>query len=156
LVALYLVFLALAPLCFATILVAFGDQIENWIQAETMHLFKGIVVLVWDGVRWAIALLTGIAFTALIYHHGMPKTQSWRRVLPGATMATVLWFPATMFFGWYVTHYATYNVVYGSLSAAIALLVWLYIVSVIVLLGAEYNAQVYPKIPDNGATKKKA
>jgi membrane protein len=57
---------------------------------------------------------------------------------------TLLWFPATMFFGWYVTHYATYSVVYGPLSAAIALLVWLYILSVIVLLGAELNAQVYP------------
>lgn len=156
LIAVYLVFLALVPLCFATILVAFGDQIETWIQTETMHLFRGLVVLVWDGVRWAIAILTGVAFTGLIYHHGMPKTQSWRRVLPGATLATFLWFPATMFFGWYVTHYATYNVVYGSLSAAIALLVWLYIVSVIVLLGAEFNAQVYPKTADNGAPKKKA
>jgi membrane protein len=65
-------------------------------------------------------------------------------------MTTVLWFPATMFFGWYVTHYATYTVVYGSLSAAIALLVWLYIVSVLVLLGAELNAQVYPKLVEPG------
>jgi membrane protein len=46
-------------------------------------------------------------------------------------------------------------VVYGSLSAAIALLVWLYIVSVIVLLGAEMNAQVYPKQAENGGTEKK-
>jgi membrane protein len=155
LVAVYLVFLALVPLGFATILVAFGDQVENWVQLQTMHLFRGLVILVWDGVRWAIAILTGIAFTGLIYHHGMPKTQSWRRVLPGATLATVMWFPATMFFGWYVTRYATYNVVYGSLSAAIALLVWLYIVSVIVLLGAEFNAQVYPKTADNENQKKR-
>ena len=60
----------------------------------------------------------------------------------------MLWFPATMLFGWYVRDYATYSVVYGSLSAAIALLVWLYIVSVIVLFGAELNAQVYPKIAE--------
>src|SRR5438128_951791 len=53
-VALYLVFLALMPLCFATILVAFGDQIENWVQNETMHLFRPFIVLVWLGVRWAI------------------------------------------------------------------------------------------------------
>jgi membrane protein len=107
-------------------------------------------------VRWAIGILASIACIGLIYHHGVPRTQSWRRILPGATMATFLWFPATMLFGWYVTHYATYNVVYGSLSAAIALLVWLYIVSVIVLLGAELNAQFYPKIQDNGSPKKKA
>ncbi len=144
--ALYLVLLALIPMGFATVLVVFGDEIEGWMQTETMHIFKPLVLLFWMFVRWIIAMLTSIAVMSLIYHHGLPKTQSWRRVLPGAMMATVLWFPATMVFGWYVTNYATYSVVYGSLSAAIALLVWLYIVSVIVLLGAEMNAQVYPKV----------
>ncbi|HEX4603623.1 MAG TPA: YihY/virulence factor BrkB family protein, partial [Candidatus Angelobacter sp.] len=153
-IALYLVLLALVPLGFATILVAFGNDVENWVQSGTMHLFKPFILLVWDGVRWAIALLTAIALMALMYHHGLPKTQSWRRVLPGAVFAAVLWFPATMLFGWYVRVYATYTVVYGSLSAAIALLVWLYIVSVIVLLGAEMNAQWYPKTTENGGTEK--
>ena len=154
-IALYLVLLGLAPLGFATILVAFGNEVENWVQSETMHLFKPLILLVWDGVRWGIALLTAIALMALMYHHGLPKTQSWRRVLPGAFMAAILWFPSTMLFGWYVRDYASYTVVYGSLSAAIALLVWLYIVSVIVLLGAEMNAQVYPKPAENDATEKK-
>lgn len=155
LIALYLVLLALIPLGFATILVAFGSEVENWAQSETMHLFKPLVLLVWDAARWAIALLTAIAVMALIYHHGLPKTQSWRRVLPGAVMAGVLWFPATMLFGWYVRDYATYSVVYGSLSAAIALLVWLYIVSVVVLLGAEMNAQWFPRPPDAESKEKK-
>ena len=153
-IALYLVLLALIPLGFATLLVAFGDQVENWVQSETMHLFKPVVLLAWDAGRWLIALVTAIAIMALMYHHGMPKTQSWRRVLPGAVMAGVLWFPATLLFGWYVKDYATYNVVYGSLSAAIALLVWFYIVSIIVLLGAEMNAQVYPKIAEKDKKEK--
>jgi len=107
------------------------------------------------GVAYAVlGALCGLALMALMYHHGMPKTQSWRRVLPGAVMAGVLWFPATLLFGWYVKDYATYSVVYGSLSAAIALLVWLYIVSVIVLLGAELNAQVYPKIVESHRKEK--
>ena len=143
-VALTLVILALIPLTFATFLVVFGNQIASIMQ-QNMNEFRPLLVLVWTVTRWAIAILTSIAFMALIYHNGIPKTQSWRRVMPGAIMSTALWFPATMLFGWYVTHYATYSVVYGSLSAAIALLVWLYIVSVIVLLGAEVNAQVYPK-----------
>src|SRR5947209_12741705 len=67
-VALYLVFLALIPLGFATLLVAFGDQIADWIQAETLHIFKPLILLVWDGVRWAIALLTAIGLMALMYH----------------------------------------------------------------------------------------
>ncbi|HWZ45144.1 MAG TPA: YihY/virulence factor BrkB family protein [Candidatus Saccharimonadales bacterium] len=145
LVSIYLVFLALVPLACATILVVFGDEIQAWMQHEAMHLFRPMVLPLWILGRWAIAILTSIAFIALIYHHAMPKTQSWRYVLPGAVLSTFLWFPATMFFGWYVTNYATYSVVYGSLAAAIALLVWLYILSVIVLLGAEFNAQVYPK-----------
>jgi len=147
-VAVYLVFLALVPLAFASILVVFGDEIESWVQINAMHIFRPLVWFIFMLIRWAIAILTSIAFTGLIYHHGMPKTQSWRRVLPGAVMATFMWFPATMLFGWYVTNYASYAVVYGSLSAAIALLVWLYIVSVIVLLGAEFNAQVYPKVQE--------
>ncbi len=144
-VAISLVILALIPLTFATFLVVFGNQIATWMELH-MHPFGPFLVILWALARWAIALLTSIAFMALIYHNGIPKTQSWRRVMPGAIMSTALWFPATMFFGWYVTNYATYSVVYGSLSAAIALLVWLYIVSVIVLLGAEVNAQVYPKV----------
>lgn len=146
--AFYLVFLALLPLGFATILVVFGNQIEDWMQRESMHLFRPLVFVFWVFIRWIIAILASICCIALIYHHGSPKTQSWRRVMPGAVLATFLWFPATMFFGWYVTNYANYSVVYGSLSAAIALLVWLYILSIIVLLGAEFNAQVYPKVSD--------
>ncbi|HEY5027780.1 MAG TPA: YhjD/YihY/BrkB family envelope integrity protein, partial [Candidatus Angelobacter sp.] len=53
-IALYLVLLALVPLGFATILVAFGTEVENWVQSGTMHLFKPLILLVWDGVRWGI------------------------------------------------------------------------------------------------------
>jgi len=155
-VAVSLVFLALVPLTFATVLVVFGDEIESWMQTQSTHLFRPLIKVVFMLIRWVIAIVTSIAFIGLIYHNGMPKTQSWRRVLPGAVLATFLWFPATMLFGWYVTNYATYTVVYGSLSAAIALLVWLYILSVIVLLGAEFNAQVYPKVQEAESAARKA
>ncbi|HEV3036311.1 MAG TPA: YihY/virulence factor BrkB family protein [Candidatus Angelobacter sp.] len=141
--ALYLVLLALLPMTFATVLVVFGNQVETLVKHDA--ILRPLVRFLWTLGRWAIAIATSITFIALIYHHGMPRTQSWRRVLPGSVMATTLWFPATMIFGWYVTNYATYTMVYGSLGAAIALLVWLYILSVIVLLGAEFNAQLYPK-----------
>ncbi len=67
--------------------------------------------------------------------------QSWRATLPGAVMATAMWFLTTLGFGWYVTRFANYSEVYGSLGAGIALLFWLYIVSLSVLCGAEFNAQ---------------
>ena len=68
----------------------------------------------------------------------------WRETLPGATIATVSWFLATLLYGWYVTRFADYAIVYGSLGAGIATLVWLYMVSLSVLIGAEFNAQLYP------------
>src|SRR5436305_14366080 len=65
-VAFYLVFLALLPLGFATILVAFGNQIEDWMQRETMHIFRPLVFVFWVVVRWIIAILASIACIPLI------------------------------------------------------------------------------------------
>jgi membrane protein len=70
-----------------------------------------------------------------------PVTRPWQRVIPGAVVATAMWFLTTLSFGWYVTRFANYSEVYGSLGAGIALLFWLYIVSLSVLCGAEFNAQ---------------
>ena len=65
----------------------------------------------------------------------------WHTVLPGAIMATAMWFLTTLAFGWYVTRFANYSE-YGSIGAAVALLLWLYIISLSVLCGAEFNAQL--------------
>jgi membrane protein len=80
---------------------------------------------------------------AVIYHMGTPIRQPWRRVLPGAIAATVMWFVTTLAFGWYVTRFANYAQVYGSLGAGIALLFWLFIVSLSVLFGAEFNFEFH-------------
>jgi membrane protein len=66
---------------------------------------------------------------------------SWRASLPGAALATALWLGSTLLFGFYVTRFANYGRVYGSLGAAIALMVWLYMIALTVLIGAEFNAQ---------------
>lgn len=144
-IAFLLIPLSGLPLAFATLLVGFGNQLQNWLSANTYSELRGAVVLLWVGGRWTIGTLTSIAVMALIYHLAIPRTQSWRRVLPGATLATLLWFVATVLFGWYITKYANYAVIYGSLAAVIALLVWLYLVSIVVLIGAEFNALVFPK-----------
>ena len=70
-----------------------------------------------------------------------PAARSWQATLPGAVVATAMWFLTTLAFGWYVTRFANYSEVYGSLGAGIALLFWLYIVSLSVLCGAEFNSQ---------------
>jgi membrane protein len=143
--AFLLVPLSLIPMAFATVLVGFGNQFQNWLAAHTISELRAAVLLLWVGGRWTIGAVSSIAVIALIYHLAIPRTQSWRRVLPGAMLATLLWFIATVTFGWYVTNYANYAVIYGSVAAVIALLVWLYLVSIAVIIGAEFNALIFPK-----------
>jgi membrane protein len=143
-IAILLVLGVFAPMMFASALLVFGGQIEIWMMEELSEE-RLYIVLFWLAVRWLIAAATSVAVIAVIYHFGVPRGQRWHSVLPGATLATAIWFPATLAFGWYITHLAEYNLIYGSLGGAIAILVWLYMVSLIVLFGAEVNALLYPR-----------
>lgn len=143
-VAFGLIPITLVPMLFATMLIVFGHQIERWMIDNADHDLRLYVLFLWRMVRWVIAMFTSVAVLAMIYHFGTPKTQDWRKVLPGATLATCTWFLTTLLYGLYVTRFADYSVVYGSLSAAVATLVWLYMVSISILIGAEFNAQIFP------------
>jgi membrane protein len=145
LIAFSLVILAGIPLTFSTILVAFGSRIETRILFHLNHEFGFYVLLMWTAVRWMIATLTSMAVIALIYHNAVPRTQPWHSVLPGSVLATALWFASTALFSWYLQRYADYSLIYGSLGVSIALLVWMYMISLVVLVGAEFNAMLFPR-----------
>ena len=145
LVAFALVILAGIPLAFATILVGFGNQIEARLSAAAGQEISPYLSMLWTAIRWLIATITSISVMQLIYHNAVPRTLKWHTVMPGAALATAVWFPTTVGFGYYVRHYAPYSLFYGSLATPIVLLIWLYIMSVIVLIGAEFNALVYPR-----------
>jgi membrane protein len=145
LIAFSLVILAGLPMTFSTILIAFGSRIETRLLFHIGHEFGPFVLLTWTAIRWAVATLTSIAVIALIYHNAVPRTQPWHSVLPGAILATGMWFGATLLFSWYLNHYADYSVIYGSLGFGIALLVWMYMISLVILVGAEFNAMLFPR-----------
>ena len=144
-IAVSLVLMAGLPLTFATVLVAFGSRIETRILFHIGHEFGPLVLLLWIAIRWIIAILTSIAVIQLIYHNAVPRTQPWHSVLPGAVLATMMWLGATALFGWYLQRYADYSIIYGSLGVSIALLSWMYLISLVVLIGAEFNAMLYPR-----------
>jgi membrane protein len=141
-IALGLVLLSIVPMTGSALLVGFGHQVEHWMMSNTIAEWHPLVYIIWTLSRWSVALLTSVMVIASIYYFGVPRVQRWYEVLPGALVATGMWAVATSVFGWYVKNYATYNVLYGSLGAGIALLVWMYITSVIVVVGAEFNAMV--------------
>jgi membrane protein len=145
LIAVSLVLMAGIPLTFSTILVAAGSRIETRILFYIGHEFGPLVLLMWGLIRWTIAILTSIAVIQLIYHNAVPRTQPWHSVLPGAILATAMWLGATALFGWYLQRYADYSIIYGSLGVGIALLVWMYLISLVVLIGAEFNAMLFPR-----------
>ena len=143
--ALLLVPLSLIPLALASILVVFGHFFTMWLATHITPSVRTPVFIVAILIRWIVALAGSTVIIGLIYHMGTPMKQSWKRVVPGATLSTLTWFLTTLAFGWYVTRFANYSQVYGSLGAGIALLFWLYIISLCFLFGAEFNAEFYAR-----------
>lgn len=97
---------------------------------------------------WLVSLSSRIlpyVFTVLFFsflYEVLPRTSvAWAEVLPGALMASLAWEVAKNGFTLYLTGFATYNLVYGSVAAVIVLLLWSYISGVIILLGAEFTVQ---------------
>jgi len=145
LIAFQLVVFALIPMTFATLLVAVGSKFETRLLPYIDPDFSVYVLLLWGAIRWLIATLTSIAVIALIYHHAVPRTQPWHSVMPGAMLATILWFSVTVGFRAYLQAFANFATIYGSLGLAMALLVWMYLISLVVLVGAEFNALLFPR-----------
>jgi membrane protein len=141
--ALLLVPIALVPLSLATLVVVFGHQIEAWMIDNADHELRSMVLIFWRMVRWSVALVTSVTVLTALYHFGTRRKEHWLWVAPGAVTGTLLWFPATLAFGWYVTRIADYSMFYGSFGAGIATLVWLYITAFSVLIGAELNGALY-------------
>ncbi|HEY1805592.1 MAG TPA: YihY/virulence factor BrkB family protein [Terracidiphilus sp.] len=141
--ALLLVFIVLIPLSLASLLIVFGHQIEHWMIGNAGHDLRPFVILFWRAIRWAVSFGAILAVLSALYHFGTRRTEHWLLVAPGAIAGTIIWFPATLAYGWYVTSVANYTRLYGSFAAGIATLVWLYITSFSVLLGAELNGVLF-------------
>ncbi len=135
-----LVLVSLLPFVITTILVVFGHYLTQWIAMHVMASARTPVYLIALVLRWTVALAGSVGLICVLFHFGTPMNQTWKRSLPGAIAATALWFLSTLAFGWYVTRFANYSQVYGSLGACIALLFWLYLIALSLLCGAELNA----------------
>jgi membrane protein len=141
--ALLLMPIILVPLALATLVLVFGHQFEDWMVDNAGHELRHLVLFMWRMVRWAISLVTSMSVLGALYHFGTPHKEHWVLVRPGAVAATLLWFPTTLAFGWYVMRIADYSMFYGSFGAGIATLVWLYITAFSALLGAELNGVLF-------------
>jgi membrane protein len=93
--------------------------------------------------RWPILLAAVVLILALIYRYGPSRERAeWKWVTPGGVGAAVLWLAGSMLFSWYVSNFGSYNETYGSLGAVIGFMTWIWISTIIVLVGAEINAEI--------------
>ncbi len=137
--ALALLILTIAPLLVAAILGVFGKPLRRLVGAE---LGKGTSIQTWWGVFFhGIAILLAMIAVTVIYRWARPRQQSLTSVLPGALIATLLWWAADLAFGFYVRK-MPYGIIYGGLAAVIGLLIWMELSTVIIFLGAAWNAEL--------------
>jgi membrane protein len=80
---------------------------------------------------------------AFLYRYGPSRNKArWRWVSWGSGFAALLWICASLLFSFYVAHFGSYNKTYGSLGAVVGFMTWIWISSIIVLMGAEINAEL--------------
>ncbi|WEF22899.1 YihY/virulence factor BrkB family protein [Paracoccus sp. S3-43] len=94
-------------------------------------------------IRWPIMFAVLILALAALYRWGPDAPDSrWRWISPGAVIAAVGLVLTSILFSWYAANFADYNETYGSLGAVIALMMWLWFASTVVLVGAEVNSEI--------------
>lgn len=108
-----------------------------------------------EGIRWLIALGVLMTGLSLLYRFGPARIGSRGRWLTvGAFVVVVLWVGASAGLSYYLTNFASYNEVYGSIGAVIGLLLWLYVSAYLILLGAALNVEIhgFDSPPDDDVT----
>ncbi len=124
------------------ILVALGGIVVLPIILNFIGMGSGMEMLL-AIIRWPILLVAVVLGLSLLYRFGPSRDKAeWRWVTPGGIIAAVLWLAVSMLFSWYVSNFGSYNETYGSLGAVIGFMTWIWISSIVVLLGAEINAEM--------------
>jgi len=100
-------------------------------------------VTVWDIAKWPVLILV-VAFMIALLYYAAPnvKHPKFQWVSPGSIMAVILWIIASAIFAFYVSNFSSYNKTYGALGGVIVFLTWLWITNNVILLGAEFNAEM--------------
>lgn len=119
-------------------MLVFGDLIGNYLG--TLLPFDHLITIMWNILRYFIVIFVMIFIFASIYRFTPAENRRWREVYPGAIVSTIGWIVVSAGFSYYVNNFSNYSRLYGSLGAVFVLMTWLYISSMILILGAEINS----------------
>ena len=137
-----------AMLIVAALMLNLGPMGMEWIAAQVG--LRSTFVAAWPWLRWPAAFLLLILAASLLYYVAPNCKQDFRLITPGAILAISVWVLATLGFKYYVTNFANYNAMYGSIGAIIGMLFYFFISSAVLLFGAEVNAVIQRNAPELG------
>ena len=105
-------------------------------------------------LRWPVILIIAALALAVLYRVGPSREAAqWRWVSPGSVVASVGWLVASMLLSFYLSNFADYSETYGSLGAVIGLMIWFWISALVILIGAELNAELEHQTADDTTTE---
>ena len=125
----------------AFFVVASGLVVGAPIVLRTLRIDPSLIPLAW--LRWPALVATLMMGLALLYRHGPSRRRvRWRWISMGSLAAALAWIAGSALFSWYLTNIADYDAAYGPLGALFGFMVWLWLSAVVVLCGAELNAEI--------------
>ena len=121
-------------------LVLVGPTVAEYL-GRTLHM-GAAVEWAWKILQWPLAFFLVSTAIGLVYYFAPDAEQDWIWISPGAALATILWFVASLAFKLYVTNFSDYNATYGAIGGVMVLLLWFYVSGFAILVGAEMNAEI--------------
>ncbi|AMP98661.1 Ribonuclease BN [Pedobacter cryoconitis] len=141
LIALVLTFVLAVSLIITIGAMTLGEIALNYIN-KGLHIKGHFIAYIIDISRWALLGILYFVTISILYRYGPANTKKWRFFSPGSWLATILAFLTIWGFSFYINHFGSYNKVYGSIGTLIVIMIWLYLNSLILLIGFELNASM--------------
>jgi membrane protein len=113
-----------------------AEHVANWVDLGPAFTWS------WKILQWPVVFGLVTMAVALIYYFAPDAEQEWIWITPGSVFATVLWLLISLAFKFYVSHFGSYNATYGTIAGVIVTMLWFYVSSLAVLVGAELNAEI--------------
>ena len=122
--------------------------------ADMLHLGPAFE-WAWKILQWPIVFALVSTGIALVYYFALDAEQYWVWLTPGAILATLLWLASSLGLKYYLANFSNFNEIYGTIGGFMVLLLWLYLTSVAILIGAELNAEIEHASPYGKAAGEK-
>jgi membrane protein len=96
----------------------------------------------WNVVRWPVAFALVVSALGCIYHFAPNTRHEWVWITPGSVTAAAIWLLISLAFKWYVSHFGDYQKTYGAIGGVMVTLLWFYVSSLAILVGAQLDATI--------------